>query len=391
IYLMYVYVTVSSSSPRTAHMCCDGPLNAIDLSKDNNYVVVAGRSVFKIFAIDDDMFEERYNLRVGKNLSLNYACVDVAWSQAEDHLLASAATNGKVLVFDLNKFTKSKQELVFDDHTRTVNRVRFHENEPQLLLSGSQDGTMRIFDLRKKACSTLFKTASSIRDVQWCPPRFNDFFFASADESGGLQMWDMRRPDRAEKQITAHSGPIFTLDYHPEDRNWLATAGRDKMIKVWNSQTGQCLHSIQTIASVAKIRWRPQRRFCIASCSLVVDNSIYVWDIRRPYVPFASFEKHKDVTTGIIWRRDDPHVIYSCSRDQYLYQHIFIDAHRPANKLVPSGIDMNVTGGIAMAMMEKQEKTVCFKTWCKSSVFSPGRFSVAAPPRYRDLPPRYQD
>jgi hypothetical protein len=35
-------------------------------------VVVAGRSVFKIYSIEDDGFVERENLRVGKNINLNY-------------------------------------------------------------------------------------------------------------------------------------------------------------------------------------------------------------------------------------------------------------------------------------------------------------------------------
>ena len=39
-------------------------------------------------------------------------------------------------------------------------------------------------------------------------------------------------PDKVEKQFTAHSGPVFSIDWHPEDRNWFATAGRDKTIKV---------------------------------------------------------------------------------------------------------------------------------------------------------------
>lgn len=42
----------------------------------------------------------------------------------------------------------------------------------------------------------------------------------------------MRRPDRVEKQFTAHGGPIFALDWHPEVKTWIATAGRDKTIKV---------------------------------------------------------------------------------------------------------------------------------------------------------------
>ena len=34
------------------------------------------------------------------------------------------------------------------------------------------------------------------------------------------------------------------------------------------------------------------------SCSLIVDFDIHVWDIRRPYIPYASFSEHKDVVTG---------------------------------------------------------------------------------------------
>ena len=42
---------------------------------------------------------------------------------------------------------------------------------------------------------------------------------------------------------------------------------------------------------------------CI-SAALALDFAINIWDIRRPYVPHASFLEHKDVTTGIAWRGD---------------------------------------------------------------------------------------
>ena len=34
-------------------------------------------------------------------------------------------------------------ELVFNDHKRTVNKIQFHPFEKDILLSGSQDGTMK--------------------------------------------------------------------------------------------------------------------------------------------------------------------------------------------------------------------------------------------------------
>lgn len=56
--------------------------------------------------------------------------------------------------------------------------------------------------------------------------------FAAVQENGNVQLWDLRRTDKCERQFTGHSGPVFACDWHPEERRWLATAGRDKTIKV---------------------------------------------------------------------------------------------------------------------------------------------------------------
>lgn len=42
-------------------------------------------SVFKIYSVDDESFEEKYNLRVGKNVNLNY-CADIAWNHMDGML-----------------------------------------------------------------------------------------------------------------------------------------------------------------------------------------------------------------------------------------------------------------------------------------------------------------
>ncbi|CAB0028756.1 unnamed protein product [Trichogramma brassicae] len=297
---------------RTSYITQEGPANALALNKDNSQVVIAGRNVFKIFTLLDDKFEEFCNLRVGKNLNLNFSCNDVAWNLIEDHLLATAATNGAVVVWNLNRPSRSKQEHVFIDHKRTVNKVSFHTSEPMLLISGSQDGTMKCFDLRtKEATKTFYSNTESVRDVQFSPHQAHTF--AAVSENGQVQLWDMRKADKYFQHFTAHSGPIFACDWHPET-TWLATASRDKTIKVWDlTAKPSCDFTIHTIASVGRVKWRPQRKYHIGSCALVVDCGINVWDIRRPYIPFASFNEHKDVATGIAWR-GDPQSFLSTSR-----------------------------------------------------------------------------
>jgi len=327
--------------------------NALDLCKDASQVVVAGRNVFKVYSIEEEEFVERANLRV-KNANLNYSCNDVVWSPIDDTRIATAATNGAVVVWNLGRAGKSKHEQVFTDHKRTVNKVNFHPTENDRLLSGSQDGTMKLFDLRTDEGQLTFPSnTESVRDVQFNPHGY--WQFSAVSETGKVQLWDIRRPDRCERQWPAHNNHVFACDWHPEIRNLLATAGRDKTIKVWDTsargrgdKTHGLEHTIHTIGPVGRVRWRPQRADYLGSSALVVDFAVNVWDMRRPYIPFAAFNSHTDVTTDIAWR-GDPHTLLSTSKDGTLYQHVFSDAVRPADKANPVGMNINSHGDLMVA------------------------------------------
>ncbi|XP_039632324.1 GATOR complex protein WDR24 [Polypterus senegalus] len=341
-------------SGRTMFCHLDAPSNAISVCRDAAQVVVAGRNIFKIYAIEEDQFVEKLNLRVGRKPSLNFSCADVMWHQMDENLLATAATNGAVVTWNLGKPCRNKQDQLFTEHKRTVNKVCFHPTEVYMLLSGSQDGYMKCFDLRKKeSVSTFSGQSESVRDVQFS---IRDYFtFAASFENGNVQLWDIRRPDRYERMFTAHNGPVFCCDWHPDDRGWLATGGRDKMVKVWDMTTNKAkeIYCVQTIASVARVKWRPERKYHLATCSMMVDHNIYVWDVRRPYIPFATFEEHKDVTTGIVWRHlHDPGFLLSGSKDSTLYQHMFKDATRPVDKANPEGLCFGLFGDLAFAAKE---------------------------------------
>lgn len=108
----------------------------LDLNKDDSQVVIASTSVFRIYDIEDDRFLERYNLRGSKSQNLNYSCIDVCWNKFDPNLLATAATNGAVVLWNLGRSNRNKQEHVFTEHKRTVNKVVFHPDEYQYLLSG---------------------------------------------------------------------------------------------------------------------------------------------------------------------------------------------------------------------------------------------------------------
>lgn len=116
-------------------------------------------------------------------------------------------------------------------------------------------------------------------------------------------------------------------------------------------------YTIHTIAVVGRVKWRPERQYHIASCSLVVDYSIYIWDVRRPYIPYASFNEHTNVTTGIAFKGNDPHVLMSASKDSTIFKHSFKDAVHPNSTANPQATSFNSHGDLLFSYKVKNPPT----------------------------------
>jgi WD40 repeat protein len=105
-------------------------------------------------------------------------------------------------------------------------------------------------------------------------------------------------PSKYERKIQAHGGQQVNLDWHPEEKNWIATGSLDKAIKVWDlspivSERPSSLSPLYMLShseQVSSIKWRPNRKTQITACSTATDAHLYVWDFKRPYVPYASFD-----------------------------------------------------------------------------------------------------
>ncbi|NXJ93210.1 WDR24 protein, partial [Corythaixoides concolor] len=372
---------------RTMFCHLDAPANAISVCRDAAQVVVAGRNIFKIYSIEEDQFVEKLNLRVGRKPSLNFSCADVVWHQMDENLLATAATNGVVVTWNLGKPSRNKQDQLFTEHKRTVNKVCFHPTEVYMLLSGSQDGYMKCFDLRKKdSVSTFSGQSESVRDVQFS---IRDYFtFAATFENGNVQLWDIRRPDRYERMFTAHNGPVFCCDWHPEDRcgcsgmqlaafhhiSLLPFPGGD-----WDSSGNTCDVRVPPRSLPGSAATPPELR----ESAKYVQNGLFPlfvslesrnqrWGelVGSPSGKCGSKDPgsgkggccltwllesggHKDVTTGIVWRHlHDPYFLLSGSKDSTLYQHIFKDASQPIDRANPEGLCYSLYGDLAFAAKE---------------------------------------
>lgn len=209
---------------------------------------------------------------------------------------------------------------------------------------------MKLWDIRDPSKATSFDAQNEVRDVQFSP--FYPYYFASALENGNILIWDMRKT-QPERRITAHSGLISCLAWHPTEKNTLASGGRDRVIKTWDLtiQTGKPSSTTQTIAFVGRLTWRPSshgRPWHIASSAGSSDNAVHIWDTKRPFTPLASLVGARDVTTTHLWTENHNAMIAS-SKDGYirifdLSKHCYL----PNRHMAATAIRFNVRNHLAL-------------------------------------------
>ncbi|KAI8379573.1 WD40-repeat-containing domain protein [Radiomyces spectabilis] len=339
----------NQAAPLQAHM--SGNLAALSLSPDSESVVVAGREVLKILSVSKTEIRETLNLRSGSDLNLNYSSNDVKWgNNATRHKIATAAANGAIVLWDLNKIGR-KVDRVITEHTRVVNRVCFQPENGNILLSASQDGTMKCWDLRESnrgSWHTFEGKSESVRDVQFNPVVHHEF--AAVMDNGNIQKWDMRNPKGMyDRKVSAHSGTVLTVDWHPGGR-MVATGGRDKMIKVWDmsADSRRPIYTIKTASVVSRVQWRPGHDYELASCALISDTKIRIWDTRRPNLAKYAFGTHEHCPTGFQWLNAD--VLYSCGKDQLFIRQEIQESYRPHDLLRRNGMGWNIQGDLSFTI-----------------------------------------
>ncbi|KAJ6079406.1 hypothetical protein N7467_009159 [Penicillium canescens] len=317
-------------------------ITALDISPERTHAVIAGKEILKTIRVSPDHSSEEFNIR---NALISYASThheagvsmphkdqlnvkDVKWSHGNfDRTIATAVANGRIVVYDLQR--PGLQLCRFQGHNRQVHRLAFNPHFPSWLLSGSQDGTIRMWDLRAASANRSSSTCGSkhvyqgnsdtIRDVRWSPS--DGVVFATASDSGAIQMWDYRKGNAPLMRIAAHDRPCFAVDWHPDGKH-IVSGGTDRQVKVWDFSSSaerrqKPAFQFRTPQAVTNVRWRPPswvgespasgewQSSQIVTSYDKEDPRLHLWDLRRPHVPFREFDRYDSPASDLLWRSKD--------------------------------------------------------------------------------------
>ncbi|KAF2654984.1 hypothetical protein K491DRAFT_659044 [Lophiostoma macrostomum CBS 122681] len=336
-------------------------ISALDINRDRTHAILAGKEILKTVRVDNAKIVEETNLRAAViNYSEHHASAarqreglgihDVKWSHgAFSTHIATAAANGKIIVYDLNRAGVELARL--HEHTRQVHKLAFNPHQGFLLLSASHDGSVRMWDLRDMRKDTLTCQSRStftgmnigIRDVQWSPTDAVEFAFGT--DNGTIQRWDFRYGKAAKKRITAHDQRICTsIDWHPDGKHILS-AGVDRTVKVYDfyaePRRPKPTFVLTTPYPVYNARWRPpywsdehfeKGAYQCTQLATSYDRDhpvMHVWDFRRPYLPFREINKFPSAPADMLWHSRD--LLWTVGREGVFQQN---DVH-----LAPKVVD----------------------------------------------------
>lgn len=138
----------------------------------------------------------------------------------------------------------------FTSHTDYVRSGQVSTSNPHLILSGSYDATMRLFDSRSGQCEMVMGGATSSGTT----PIEQVLMFPSgtvALSAAGpiLRAWDLVAGGRCTRALSNHQKTITSLAFDA-DAGRLLTGGLDHMVKVYDVSSYKVVHTMRYPAAI---------------------------------------------------------------------------------------------------------------------------------------------
>ncbi|KAG7469384.1 hypothetical protein MATL_G00128380 [Megalops atlanticus] len=212
----------------------------------------------------------------------------IDWSSKVPGRLVSGDCKKNIHVWEPREGGTSWQidQRPFSSHSKSVEDLQWSPTEATVFASCSVDQSIRIWDIRAPPNSMLSADQAHSSDVNVISWNRSEPFLLSGGDDGLLKVWDLRqfRSGRAVATFKQHCAPVTSVEWNPLDSSIFAASGADDVVSQWDLSVESCdvgetaaglkelppqllfLHQGQT--EVKEIHWHPQLPGVLISTAL---------------------------------------------------------------------------------------------------------------------------
>ncbi|XP_070533221.1 U5 small nuclear ribonucleoprotein 40 kDa protein-like [Ptychodera flava] len=242
------------------------------------------------------------------------AIMDLHYS-TDGSTLFTASTDKTVALWDLHTGNRIKK---LKGHTSFVNSCHPSRRGLQMVVSGSDDGTIKLWDTRKKGAIETFQNTYQVTGVS-----FND----TSDQiiSGGidndLKVWDLRKNDIVYK-MRGHTDTITGIRLS-SDGSYIVTNAMDNTVRIWDvrpfAPQERCVKLFQGAQhnfekNLLRCCWSPDGSKIAAGSA---DRFVYVWDTTSRRILYK-LPGHSGSVNDVDFHPQEP-ILTSCASDKKIY------------------------------------------------------------------------
>jgi len=173
--------------------------------------------------------------------------------------------------------------ITFEGHTLNVTSVSFH-SEGKWLVTGSEDGTIKIWDLRTSHLHRTYDNSAPVNDVCVHP---NQGELISCDQAGSIKQWDLSENICSHELTPAGDVPIRSVSL-AADGSFLVAGNNKGKCYVWKvNDESSGLPRFQAVTKfhahnkyLTRCLLSPDAKY-LATCS--ADTTVKVWSISQNY------------------------------------------------------------------------------------------------------------
>lgn len=168
----------------------------------------------------------------------------IDWSPITEGTLATGDCKKHVFIWKLIESGWIVDQIPLTGHTASVEDIQWSPNESNVLATCSVDRSIRIWDIRTKS-----KSAITIADAHQSDVNVNSWnkmekaFILSGGDDGIVKVWDLRKFRRTSTSgmeytpvatFKHHTDSITSVEWHPTDSTVFAASSDDNMITLWD-------------------------------------------------------------------------------------------------------------------------------------------------------------